>query len=580
MSPTLGRGGGSGSASGLHSASPTSSSLFSSVLFSPTSGAVPLAIGIREALPEMMIYEAGLRGGGGEGGGLPLRRSRRGAFLSLPDLLQFATQSDEDLLLDVIAPAAFPRAPPGARPEQPDDYAGGGGAMGGGAPPGPFVSASASRRTPPPASSPPAWSQPPQQPLQPPQQPPQPPQHESGGVATAAPQLLQLGVKLLPLPQQLGSSFLLAISPRVVLLNRTSRPLVCCQRGGAAQTLLPPCASAAAATLPRGSATASSTAGLLHDQTGWVAVHWEDPTRPREMLLRRLDRDAKWSGGVPLSGAAARDAHVAAGAEMMLRLRRKKSAHVDFLRLTWHRLTSRATSVLVVTDASELGAPLLVQNLTRYPLHFRQVGVAVHTSVGAGELVRYAWDEPARKQELSISVQAWQGVRFRVGAVPCRLRRPLFASLLRRPCLELEVRTEGAATRFVLRDATSTNAPPLSPLPMSPPPLREGSGAAGLPAAMSLGGGGGGGGAGGGGGGRECRPAQSEAGDTSVAGGCRWRRPGCGGGGGHHHGGDDFRTSAERICRVEVCGARRRGGAAAQLGCQRPVARVWRVAPR
>ena len=32
----------------------------------------------------------------------------------------------------------------------------------------------------------------------------------------AAPRLLQLGAKLIPLPQQLGNSFLLAISPRVM----------------------------------------------------------------------------------------------------------------------------------------------------------------------------------------------------------------------------------------------------------------------------------------------------------------------------------------------------------------------------
>ena len=103
----------------------------------------------------------------------------------------------------------------------------------------------------------------------------------AAAASTQPPRLLQLGVKLLPLPQHLGSSYLLAISPHVVLLNRTSSPLQCCQRGMEART------------------------PLACDVDGWVPIHWESPQKPKELLLRRVDRGSEWSGGVSVNVAAA-----------------------------------------------------------------------------------------------------------------------------------------------------------------------------------------------------------------------------------------------------------------------------------
>ena len=266
---------------------------------------------------------------------------------------------------------------------------------------------------------------------------------DEAAAITASPRLLQLGVKLLPLPQQLGSSFLLAISPRIVILNRSGHQLHCRQRGCSASTLL------------------ANEAGV------WTAVHWEDPQRPRELLFKRLDRGAEWSGGIRLTAAAAAEG---TGAAATLRLRNLETGEVDFLRLSWQRLTNRATSGLVVTDASDLGAPILIQNLTRETMHVKQVGVSIRHDLAPGELFPYAWDEPARHLQLTISVPS-RAVRFRCDTTPCRIKRPVLARVTGAKCLELQVRTEGATCRIVLEDAS---APLPSARTASPPaPLGE-----------------------------------------------------------------------------------------------------------
>ena len=87
-----------------------------------------------------------------------------------------------------------------------------------------------------------------------------------------------------------------------------------------------------------------------------------------------------------------------------MRLCNALTSEADFLLLTWHRLKSRATSVLVITTASALEAPILIQNLSPHEITVRQVGAPVTTTVLPGELCRYAWDEPARQLRLGLSV--------------------------------------------------------------------------------------------------------------------------------------------------------------------------------
>ena len=270
-----------------------------------------------------------------------------------------------------------------------------------------------------------------------------------GTLAPALPRLLQLGVKLIPMPQPYGgSSFLLAVSPRVMLLNRTSNRLLCCQRGCLAQSSAQAC-----------------------DVDEWVAVHWAEPSKPRELLLRRLDRGSEWSGGVALTAAMA--APMAGGSETTLRLRNLETREIDFLRLSWHSLRTRATSGLVITqDASELAAPMLIHNHTWHTLNVKQAGVPVVSTLLAGELMPYAWDEPGRRLALLLHVPAL-GVKFHCDGTACRHRRPRFASLLGGRCLELHVCIEGATTRIVLLDTSSAQAFP--PRTMSPVFTRGGS---------------------------------------------------------------------------------------------------------
>ena len=42
----------------------------------------------------------------------------------------------------------------------------------------------------------------------------------------------------------------------------------------------------------------------------------------------------------------------------------------------------------MITDASELGAPIYIHNLTRHVVSFKQAGVPLHNTVQANEIVR------------------------------------------------------------------------------------------------------------------------------------------------------------------------------------------------
>ena len=142
------------------------------------------------------------------------------------------------------------------------------------------------------------------------------------------------------------------------------------------------------------------------------------------------------------------------------------------MRLAWHRLASRATSGLIISqDASELAAPMAIQNATQHTVHVKQVGVPIVSTLRPGEVLPYAWDKPARRLQLLLSVPAL-AVRFRSDGTPCRLRRPWVGALLGRSCVELHVATEGATTRIVLRDIRA--APPMASLAQPLRPLSPG----------------------------------------------------------------------------------------------------------
>jgi len=252
--------------------------------------------------------------------------------------------------------------------------------------------------------------------------------------AVASSRLLHLGVKLQPLPVSLGTSFMLTISPRTMVLNRTGRPLLYCQRGCSAHAMQLGC-----------------------EEDAWVPVHWLDPKKPREILLRRLDPGAEWSGGVCTTLSAT---HAEGRAEETLRLRNLETGEVEFLRLVWHKLTSRATSGLIIEEASAHdGVPIVIHNQTRFEVRFKQAGVPLVTNLAAGEQLAYAWDEPTRQRILIISVTAL-AVRFRCDATPCRITRPRLAPFFGRAAIELHTTAHGAAIMVVLRHASAQLPPP------------------------------------------------------------------------------------------------------------------------
>jgi hypothetical protein len=143
-----------------------------------------------------------------------------------------------------------------------------------------------------------------------------------------------------------------------------------------------------------------------------------------------------------------------------LRLRNLETGEVEFLRLVWHKLTSRATSGLIIEEASAHdGVPIVIHNQTRFEVRFKQAGVPLVTNLAAGEQLAYAWDEPTRQRILIISVTAL-AVRFRCDATPCRITRPRLAPFFGRAAIELHTTAHGAAIMVVLRHASAQLPPP------------------------------------------------------------------------------------------------------------------------
>ena len=299
----------------------------------------------------------------------------------------------------------------------------------------------------------------------------------SGGPFAAAGPVacLDLYARLVPLEHRLGRSLLLTVAPRFVLLNRTARPLQLRQRGCTAYVELPPFAS----------------------ERRLEPLHWHDARHPRQLRFRRPERGEEWSGAVPVERYGADP--LVGGAEVTLRLRNLETGTSEFPRVSLHRLPGRPTVVLQVLDELPGSAPILVQNETSTELTFQQVGVPVFCSVAPGAALPYAWDEPVGRQQMQLHVPA-AGVRFSCSTAPSRSRRPLLGGLLGRRSFELCVTSEGAVTRFLVREVAGTSTAPAPP----PPPAQPRLGAiAGPPEPINAaaGGGGGGGGSGGGGGG-------------------------------------------------------------------------------
>lgn len=253
------------------------------------------------------------------------------------------------------------------------------------------------------------------------------------GTVRLAPHLLDLGVKLLPLPHSLGNSLLLAISPRLVVLNRTDRPLLLAQRGPHRHI--------------------KGHTELPCDGSAWVPIHWYNLHQPREALLRRCDDGAEWSGAITNKQG---DVNHVGGADLTLRLRNGLTGSYEFVQLVWHRLTSRATAALTIANASS--PPIIIHNETQHELRCKQANVPItlvpESSVLPGEVLKYAWDEPAGKLQLRIHVPAL-AVRLQCEAVPCRFTRPRFASLLGREPIELEVRIQATTTIVVVRSGAA-----------------------------------------------------------------------------------------------------------------------------
>jgi len=231
-----------------------------------------------------------------------------------------------------------------------------------------------------------------------------------------ADRFLHVGARACHVPHRMGSSLLLTLSPRFVLLNRTGGGVEYRQSGCGADTgfLVAPAAEADA----------------------YAVLHWQDAHLPKLLELRRSERGAEWSGSIPVTDLM-RGA-LSNGTELTLRLRNLQEGSVEFVRLVAQRLENRGTVVLSLAEQRGVAPPILVQNLTKHEARFQQAGVPIVCAVSAGSSFPYAWDEPGGAAALAVDLPS-VGVRFQCRAVPSRMERPRLARLLRRPYVELQV---------------------------------------------------------------------------------------------------------------------------------------------
>lgn len=247
---------------------------------------------------------------------------------------------------------------------------------------------------------------------------------------------LDLGAKLVPLEHKFGRSLLLTIAPRYVLLNRTAKPLLFRQHGHAGYVELAPFAT----------------------ERRLVPIHWHDSQRPRYICFRRLERGEEWSGRVPFESSGV--GPLAGGAELSIRLRNLETGASEFPRLSLHQLPGRPTFVLQVLDELAGSAPITVTNETKHELRFKQAGVSLVCVVPAGAAYPYAWDAPAGRQRLHLTLVGC-GVRFSCSTAPSRASRPLFGGFLGRRLFELCVSSEGACTQIRVQEVATNSAPKL-----------------------------------------------------------------------------------------------------------------------
>jgi len=262
------------------------------------------------------------------------------------------------------------------------------------------------------------------------------PLSQQGGGSVQRPRWLDLGAKLVPLEHKFGRSLLLTIAPRYVLLNRTAKPLLFRQQGHAGYVELAP----------------------FETERRLVPIHWHDSQRPRYICFRRLERGEEWSGRVPFESSGT--GPLAGGAELSIRLRNLETGASEFPRLSLHQLPGRPTFVLQVLDELADSAPITVKNETKHELRFKQAGVSLVCVVPAGATYPYAWDAPAGRQRMHLTLVGC-GVRFSCSTAPSRARRPLFGAFLGRRLFELCVASEGACTQIRVQEVAAASAPKL-----------------------------------------------------------------------------------------------------------------------
>jgi hypothetical protein len=117
-----------------------------------------------------------------------------------------------------------------------------------------------------------------------------------------APRFLPVGARACHVPHPIGSSLLVTLSPRLVIVNRTGAPLEYKQAG---------CGTDGAGLIPPAAEAAEADAHAV--------LHWQQPMAPKALQLRRLGRGAEWSGAVALS--ALLSSPLSSAAELTIRLR-------------------------------------------------------------------------------------------------------------------------------------------------------------------------------------------------------------------------------------------------------------------